>query len=42
MDSSRAFTHRPARPLVLAAAMLWGAVELLALQRQRWRLGRGR
>ena len=42
MDSLRSFTHRPARPLVLAAAVLWGAVELVALQRQRWRLARGR
>jgi len=30
------------RPLVLAAAMLWGAVELVALQRQCWRASRFR
>ncbi|MBN9409536.1 MAG: hypothetical protein J0H69_10340 [Burkholderiales bacterium] len=35
-----AVSRAGSRPLVIAAALLWGAVELVALQRQRWRQSR--
>jgi hypothetical protein len=38
--ASRPLSHRPSRtalrPLVIAAALLGGVIELVALQRRRW------
>ena len=46
LPRTQALTHRPSRhgahPLVLLAALLYGAVELFALQRSRWRAARSR
>jgi len=46
MPRTPPLTHRPSRPgahlLVLLAALLYGAVELFALQRSRWRAARSR
>ncbi|MGA0571840.1 hypothetical protein ACO2Q9_14080 [Variovorax sp. VNK109] len=42
MRSNRFSPRNASRPLVLAAALLWGAVELVALQRHRWRHARNR
>ena len=46
LKRNKAPNHRPPHPgqraLVLAAALMYGAVELIALQRSRWRAARSR